>query len=106
MGHFIIGLALCMGALSLEGSVGCMDFRKHAYKCNEEGDICCNPYDYKQWHYVYCACPCNEYDARAKKGKCQNCWHYHEPAEQVVIRGTSQEDRARHHKTSTSKKCR
>jgi hypothetical protein len=106
MGYCIIIFASCIGALPLEASVGCMAKSKHAYRCNEEFGDCCNPFDYKQLQYVYCACPCNEYDARAKKGKCQNCWHYHVPPEQVLIQGTLRANEEPHHTTSTVKKCR
>lgn len=106
MGPCLFVIFLASGYLPLGASVGCMDFRTYAYKCNEEGDICCNPYDYKQWHYVYCACPCNEYDHRDKKRKCLNCWHYHDPAEQIVITAREQGDQTPRPELVTSKRHR
>lgn len=102
---FVLGVFI---SAPLFGATGCMARSKHAYLCNDGADVCgdqcdclrvyyikgqtcytgqpvcCKPIDYKTLHYVYCSCPCGSgprYQILGRKGKCLECWHYHDPAD-------------------------
>jgi hypothetical protein len=44
-------------------------------------------YDYKNYHYVACTCPCSEYQNFSNRGECQQCRHYHVPKDWMVVSG-------------------
>lgn len=50
--------------------IGCMDNSKHA-------DTCLG-YDYKNYHYVQCSCPCYRYPHLLDRDTCARCGHFHE----------------------------
>lgn len=52
----------------LLGAIGCMDNSKHTYI----GD----GYDYKNYYFVRCNCPCERYQQLPERGKCMKCSHY------------------------------
>ena len=59
-------------------------YRQSRKGCYTGQPVCCKPIDYKTMHYVYCSCPCGSgpiYQILDKRGKCLECWHYHDPAD-------------------------
>jgi len=56
----------------LFGSIGCMDRSKHTYIYDG--------YDYKNYHYVRCNCPCERYQQLPERGECMKCGHYGAPS--------------------------
>ncbi len=55
----------------LFGAIGCLDDSKHTYTYDG--------YDYKNYHYVSCNCPCERYQWLFERGKCMKCGHYRSP---------------------------
>ena len=53
--------------LSLNGQLGCIDNSYHLKK----------RFDTKQYHYVACSCPCEQYAHVSNRNKCLKCGHYH-----------------------------
>ena len=59
-------------------------YRRAQKGCYTGQPVCCRPIDYKTLHYVYCSCPCGSgpiYQILGARGKCLECWHYHDPAD-------------------------
>lgn len=74
MNHKHIFLLLALAIISeATAKMGCMDNSKH-------GDTS-NGYDYKNYHYVYCTCPCERYKQSFNRGRCEQCWHFHDVGE-------------------------
>ena len=61
----------------LKAEMNCLDNSYHLTK----------PYDYKNYHFVACTCPCTEYQNFENRGQCQQCLHFHVPRNWKVIRG-------------------
>ncbi len=57
--------------VSIDAAPGCMDNSYHADPCA--------PYDYKNYHYVDCDCPCERYAQLYNRGMCGGCHHYRIP---------------------------
>ncbi len=58
-------------AVSVQAAPGCMDNSYHADACA--------PYDYKNYHYVECSCPCDRYAQLYSRGLCGGCHHFRVP---------------------------
>ena len=43
-------------------------------------------YDYKQYHYVACTCPCERYCQSIKRGICERCSHPKKPCGIIQIK--------------------
>lgn len=60
-------------SIELGAKPGCMDNSKHA-------DLC-DGWDYKDYYYVYCNCPCDRYPHTFDRDRCTQCLHYHVPGD-------------------------
>lgn len=76
--HFLESFFLCLLiSAPLYAEMGCMDNSYHAQQ----------DYDYKQYHYVRCTCPCKNYRHFMSKGyRCSKCGHAHDPQIAHAIR--------------------
>lgn len=63
----LILLILFTTSFRLNTSIGCMD---NSYHMQQKGDT-------KEFHYVYCSCPCK--NVISKRGKCIRCGHFGRP---------------------------
>lgn len=76
---------LLLSVFSLKASVGCM---AHTRRLAQK-------YDNKDYHFVSCSCPCKE--RIAKRNKCKQCGHSHDPQPTIII-GDDEVEAARLHK--------
>lgn len=75
---FKVLLFLCICAPAY-AEIGCMDNSYHVQQ----------DYDYKQYHYVRCTCPCKQYQHYMSKGyRCSKCGHAHDPHLAAVVRNS------------------
>jgi hypothetical protein len=68
---------LSLFTASLHATVGCMDNSYHLEK----------DYDYKQYHFVECNCPCKA--KRTRHNKCAECLHFHMPSNWHFVSASS-----------------
>jgi len=75
-------LSLCLlSSWSLSGAIGCMNNSRELTQA----------YDYKNYEYVRCSCPCgssSRYQVLADRGLCRECKHYREVKPIQLISGT------------------
>jgi len=74
-GKIVAILILIGNYLPLSAEVGCMDNSFHLKQWP----------DFKQYHYVTCNCPCEQYAHLAERDKCLKCGHYHAPQSKIII---------------------
>ncbi len=61
---------IIVSAVNLTAAPGCIDNSYHLTKL----------FDYKNYHYVSCNCPCQkQYKITSKQAQCQKCHHYRDP---------------------------
>ena len=79
--EFFLGVAVPAGAFFMvyliKASPDCMDNSYHANRCEAT-------YDYKNYHYVQCDCPCERYARSLERGTCRRCLHYHIPRDTKI----------------------
>jgi len=105
MKHTKVGIKLLCGvvivffalpASHLHGRIGCMDTSSHLK----------TPYDYKNYRYVQCDCPCEKkYRVSLNRGVCPECGHYHAPqgfeivkvdVEEIIKKQRNKNEKAKH----------
>ncbi len=60
---------------SFKAEIGCMDNSWHLQK----------RYDYKEYHFVSCNCPCSKGKLLNDRGKCLSCQHYRDPQPFIIV---------------------
>ena len=74
-------LLLALINLSAEGAIGCMNNSRNLTQM----------FDYKNYEFVQCSCPCgssSRYQILADRGLCRECRHYRNVKPMRLIKGT------------------
>ena len=78
---YITILFVLVSTTILRAEIGCMTKSKHLESA----------FDYKNYHYVQCNCPCWKYETSSDRGICSQCGHYHEPRRFEILHITQDE---------------